>query len=89
MFFIGKKAGAKVLDRLVQKNAKLSLLQGITKQNEWFVSFLVRIVGFLPSILNFSIMGMSIFVWREKNTVRRTHNGPYTQKCNQHSCHSG
>ena len=87
-FWIGKRSGTKMMDRLVQKNPKLELLRSIPKRNEWFVSFAVRIVGILPSdlvsmylgasdlryihyivgtmagllpsVINFSVMGMSL-----------------------------
>ena len=87
-FLIGKHLGAKLLDRLVQKNPKLELLRSFPKQNDLLILFLVRLVGvlpadlvsmylgasgldyfhyiigtiagLLPSIINFSVMGMSI-----------------------------
>ena len=87
-FLIGKHLGAKLLDRLVQKNPKLELLRSFPKQNDLLISFFVRLVGvlpadlvsmylgasgldyvryiigtiagLLPSIINFSVIGMSI-----------------------------
>jgi len=86
-FFIGKRAGANLLDKLVQKNKRLELLRDAPKQNEWLFSFAVRMIGLLPgdlvgmysgacgftyfhcicgtvsgmfpSIITFSVMGMS------------------------------
>ena len=87
-FFIGKKAGTRMIDKLLKKNPKLGLLRDVQNKNEWVVSIFLRTVGILPadlvamylgasgmrfrpylvgsliglfpSILCFSIMGMSI-----------------------------
>lgn len=53
-FFIGKKAGAGFVTQLVEKYPKLKFLKDIPNQNEFFMSFFVRIVGLLPS----DIIGM-------------------------------
>ncbi len=86
-FFIGKRAGTNLLDQLVRKNKRLELLRDVPKENEFFFSFAVRMIGLLPgdlvgmyagacgltyshyicgtvmglfpSILTFSVMGMS------------------------------
>jgi len=50
-FFIGKKAGAELLDHLLQKNKRLELLRDAPKQNEWLFSFAVRMIGLLPGDL--------------------------------------
>lgn len=87
-FFIGKKAGRKLLEQLTLKSPKLAMLKDAPNKNEFFVSFFVRIVGLLPgdlvgmylgasgiryswyfggtllgllpAVLSFSVMGMSI-----------------------------
>lgn len=58
-FLIGKRSGVKILDRLVQKNSKLEILRSVPKQNEWLISFFVRIVGVLPSDLVSMYLGAS------------------------------
>ncbi len=50
-FFIGKKAGAKMLDQLARKNKRLELLRDAPKQNEWLFSFAVRMIGLFPGDL--------------------------------------
>ena len=50
-FFIGKKSGSKLLNKLIQKNERLKQLQNLESQNEFFVSFAVRMVGLLPGDL--------------------------------------
>lgn len=50
-FFIGKKAGADLLDQLVQKNTRLELLRDAPKQNGFLFSFAVRMIGLLPGDL--------------------------------------
>lgn len=58
-FFIGKKAGSALLDRLARKNRKLELLRDLPRQNEWLTSFAVRIVGCLPADLVSMYLGAS------------------------------
>jgi len=48
-FWIGRKAGADALERLIARNPKLHLLKEIPNQNGVAVTFFVRIVGILPS----------------------------------------
>ncbi len=50
-FFIGKRAGADLLDKLVQRNKRLELLRDAPKQNEFLFSFAVRMIGLLPGDL--------------------------------------
>lgn len=50
-FFIGKRAGAELLDQLVQKNKRLELLRDAPKQNGLLFSFAVRMIGLLPGDL--------------------------------------
>ncbi len=50
-FFIGKRAGTDLLDQLVRKNKRLELLRDTPKQNEFFFSFAVRMIGLLPGDL--------------------------------------
>ena len=58
-FLIGKRSGVKIMDRLIQRNSKLEILQSVPKQNEWLISFFVRIVGVLPSDLVSMYLGAS------------------------------
>lgn len=58
-YYIGKRAGIKALTAMVQKNSKLRLLQTSISSNEFFLSFLVRILGLLPSDLVGMFMGAS------------------------------
>lgn len=53
-FFIGKKAGSGLVTQLTEKHPKLKFLKDVPKQNEFFMSFFVRIIGILPS----DIIGM-------------------------------
>lgn len=48
-FFIGKKAGSGLVTQLTQKHPKLKFLKDVPNQNEFFMSFFVRIIGILPS----------------------------------------
>ncbi len=50
-FFIGKRDGADLLDKLVQRNKRLELLRDAPKQNEFLFSFAVRMIGLLPGDL--------------------------------------
>ena len=58
-FFIGKRTGTKLLDKLIQKNGRLRQLQSIESQNEFFVSFAVRMLGLLPGYLVGMYLGAS------------------------------
>ena len=58
-FLIGKRSGVKMMDRLIQRNSKLEILRSVPKQNEWLISFFVRIVGVLPSDLVSMYLGAS------------------------------
>lgn len=58
-FLIGKRSGAKMMDRLIQRNSKLEILRSVPKQNEWLISFFVRIAGVLPSDLVSMYLGAS------------------------------
>ena len=50
-YLIGRKAGTPLLERLVAKNPKLTVIRDFPSQNDLFVSFFVRIVGCLPGDL--------------------------------------
>ena len=47
------------MDRLIRRNSKLEILRSVPKQNEWLISFFVRIVGVLPSDLVSMYLGAS------------------------------
>ena len=58
-FFIGKKAGGKAIDKIVNKNPKLEVLRSVPNKNELFISFFVRLLGILPSDLVSMYLGAS------------------------------
>lgn len=53
-FWIGRKAGTGLVTKLIDKYPKLKFLKEVPRQNEFFMSFFVRIIGILPS----DIIGM-------------------------------
>lgn len=53
-FVIGKRSGTALVTKLIEKHPKLKLMKEIPNQNDFFVSFFVRIIGILPS----DIVGM-------------------------------
>ncbi len=58
-FYIGKKAGSRLLGELAKKNSKLELLRDTQNKNEFFVSFFLRMVGLLPADLVAMYLGAS------------------------------
>ena len=48
-YIIGKRAGAKYVEKLVEKHPKLTMLKGAQGKNSFFMSFIVRLTGILPS----------------------------------------
>mgnify|MGYP003293295867 CR=1 FL=1 len=58
-FYIGKKAGSRLLGELVKKNSKLELLRDTQNKNEFFISFFLRMVGLLPADLVAMYLGAS------------------------------
>ena len=58
-FYIGKKAGRKMIDSLLKKNKKLELLRDTQNKNEFLVSFFLRMVGLLPADLVAMYLGAS------------------------------
>ncbi len=60
-FFIGKRAGAKLLNWLAQKNERLRQLQDFESKNDFFISFAVRMIGHLPNDLVGMYLGASNF----------------------------
>ncbi len=53
-FMIGHNAGTGLVSRLIEKHPKLKFMKDVPNQNEFFMSFFVRIIGILPS----DIIGM-------------------------------
>lgn len=47
-YWIGRKSGQKLLIQLCEKYPKLAMLRDLPNQNEFFASFLIRILGCLP-----------------------------------------
>lgn len=64
-FTIGRFAGRDILTQLTSKHTKLEMLKEIPNNNELFVSFFVRIVGFLPSDLVGMYLGASGISYRK------------------------
>ncbi len=58
-YLIGRKEGQELLVKLQQKSEKLELLQSLSQQNGFFVSFFVRMVGLLPGDLVGMYLGAS------------------------------
>lgn len=58
-FYIGKKAGKHLIGDLIKKNKKLALLHDLQSKNDFFVSFLLRMIGFLPADLVATYLGAS------------------------------
>lgn len=58
-FYIGKKAGKHLIGDLVKKNKKLALLHDLQSKNDFFVSFWLRMIGFLPADLVATYLGAS------------------------------
>lgn len=50
-FYIGRKMGKKSVDFIVQKNQKLEIIRDMQNKNEFFVSFMLRMIGLLPADL--------------------------------------
>ena len=47
-YFIGRYSGAGLYQKLLKRYPKLQALDTFQHENQWFVSFMVRAVGFLP-----------------------------------------
>lgn len=58
-FFLGRNAGSKHMDKLVEKHPKLAFLQNMENKNSFFLSFAVRLVGIFPSDLVSTFFGTS------------------------------
>ena len=64
-FLIGRRKGKAALDNLAARNEKISLLQSLSSSNEFFVSLIVRLIGFLPADLVGMYLGSSgIHYWK-------------------------
>lgn len=50
-FVMGRRIGTGALDKLTQQHPKLHLLQDVPRNNSFFMSFLIRIVGIIPGDL--------------------------------------
>ena len=58
-FFIGKKAGASLIGHLTEKHPKLTVIQEFSHQNDFLISFLLRMIGFLPGDIVCMYLGAS------------------------------
>ena len=47
-YFLGRCCGVGIYQKIVKRYPKLQLLDTFQHENQWFVSFMVRAVGFLP-----------------------------------------
>jgi uncharacterized membrane protein YdjX (TVP38/TMEM64 family) len=47
-YWIGRFSGAGLFQKLIKRYPKLQVLDTFQHENQWFVSFMVRAVGFLP-----------------------------------------
>jgi uncharacterized membrane protein YdjX (TVP38/TMEM64 family) len=47
-YWIGRFSGAGLFQKLIKRYPKLQVLDTFQHQNQWFISFMVRAVGFLP-----------------------------------------
>lgn len=58
-FFIGKRSGCKIIDRLIKKKPKLSFIREMTYNREFFLAFFIRIIGLLPADMVGMYLGAS------------------------------
>lgn len=58
-YWIGRFSGSGLFSRLVKKYPKLQILDNFQHDNEWFFSFMVRAVGFLPCDAVSLVLGAS------------------------------
>jgi uncharacterized membrane protein YdjX (TVP38/TMEM64 family) len=59
-YWIGKYSGAKVINKLIKKYPKMQVIDEFKSENEWFLSFFVRAIGFLPC----DAVSMILGAWR-------------------------
>lgn len=48
-FFVGKKAGRDTINRITNKYPKIAEIRAFETENDFFLAFIVRIIGLLPS----------------------------------------
>lgn len=56
-FFLGKRMGSSAVEKLAAKNKRMKVLRDFSGKNEFFTSFIVRMVGLLPGDLVSMYMG--------------------------------
>ena len=56
-YFIGKKAGSRYVEKMVEKHPKMAMLKEAQEENSFFLSFMVHIIGHLPSDLVSAFFG--------------------------------
>ena len=66
-YFIGKKAGKGLVEKLIQKKPKLEAICRLPAKNGFFVSFLVRMIGLLPA----DFVGMYLGVVKNQTAAVR------------------
>ena len=47
-YWIGRYSGGGVMEKILKKFPKMQVLDNLKRGNEWFFSFIVRVIGFLP-----------------------------------------
>lgn len=47
-YWIGWYSGAGIINRLTKKYPRLQVLDTFKNENQWFLSFFIRVIGFLP-----------------------------------------
>lgn len=58
-YLIGRKAGSRYIEKLIEKRPKMAALKEKEGENRWFLSFLVRLSALLPSDLVSAFFGAS------------------------------
>lgn len=64
-YFVGKKAGNKMVKSLFEKHPKLKIIKEIQEKNEFLVSFFSRLVGILPVDVVSLYLGASLVSFRK------------------------
>ncbi len=47
-YWIGRYSGGGVMEKILKRFPKMQVLDNLKRGNEWFFSFIVRVIGFLP-----------------------------------------
>ncbi|HHY81728.1 MAG TPA: TVP38/TMEM64 family protein [Clostridiales bacterium] len=64
-YWIGRFSGAGFFQKLIKKYPKIQILDTFQHDNQWFFSFMVRVVGFLPCDAVSAILGaLKVGFWK-------------------------